>query len=62
MERTIIVTNMLTDETVWTYTGKAYISDSSSVGDITIVYYDLNNESKKADFIGKFFGVRSIEL
>lgn len=61
LARTIVVTNMITGEVVWSYTGKAYISDSSSVGDITIVYYDSYGESKKADFIGEFFGVKSLE-
>lgn len=60
--RTTTVTNMFTGEVVWSFTGKAYISDDSSVGDIAIIYYDSNGDAKKADFIGEFFGVKSLEL
>lgn len=60
--RKVTVTNQLTGETVWEYEGKSYIDDSSKAGDITVIYYDKTGESKKADFIGQFYGVRTIEL
>jgi PBP1b-binding outer membrane lipoprotein LpoB len=60
--RKVTVTNQLTGEIVWEYEGKSYIDDSSKAGDITVIYYDKTGESKKADFIGQFYGVRTIEL
>lgn len=60
--RKIEVTNQLTGEVVWTYEGKSYIDDASKSGDITVIYYDRTGSSKKADFIGQFYGVRSVEL
>ena len=60
--RKVTVTNQLTGETVWEYEGKSYISDNSEAGDITVIFYDERGESKKADFIGQFYGVRTIEL
>ena len=61
LEREIVVSNMLTGETVWEYTGVAYIEGGSTAGDVTIVFYDDNNKTKKADFLGTFYGVHSIE-
>lgn len=60
--RQITVTNQLNGEVVWEYTGKSYINSNSSVGDITIIFYNEFGESKKADFIGNFYGVSSVEL
>ena len=61
LNRKIIVTNQLTNEIIWEHEGKSYIDSSSSPGDITIIYYE-GDESRKADFIGNFYGVSSIEL
>jgi hypothetical protein len=61
LEREIVVSNMLTGETVWEYNGVAYIEGESTAGNITIVFYDKNNKTKKADFLGTFYGVHSIE-
>lgn len=62
LARKVVVTNMLDNSVVWEYEGKCYIAESSDVGDITIVYYNEFGESKKADFIGRFYGVSSIEI
>ena len=62
LERKITVTNLFNGEVVWSYEGKSYIDDCSTVGDVTIIYYDSRGNSKKADFLGQFYGVESIEL
>ena len=61
LSRLITVSNMLTSEVVWEYEGVAYIDDSSTSGDVTIVYYDKFGSIKKADFIGAIYGVQSFE-
>ena len=60
--RRIVVTNQITDEVVWEHEGKSYISEESTAGDVTIVFYDEYGNSKKADFIGNFYGVSSVEI
>lgn len=60
LERTITVTNMLTGEEVWAHEGISYIKDDSGAGDVTIMYYN-GRDVKKADFLGTFYGVSSIE-
>ena len=60
--RRIVVTNQITGEVVWEHEGKSYISDGSTAGDVTIVFYDEYGNSKKADFIGNFYGVSSVEI
>lgn len=60
--RKVVVINMLDNSVIWEYEGKCYIADGSVVGDITIVYYNEFGESKKADFIGRFYGVSSVEI
>lgn len=53
LDRTIVITNAFTGDTVWTYTGDCYISDGSGPGDVTIIYY-VGKKAKKADFFGNF--------
>ena len=60
--RKIVVSNQITGEVVWEHEGKSYISDGSTAGDVTIVFYDEFGNSKKADFIGNFYGVSSVEI
>lgn len=60
LDRDIKVTNLFSGEEVWKYSGISYIKDSSSAGDVTIIYYD-QGKTKKADFIGLLYGVSSIE-
>lgn len=59
--RDIKVTNLLTGEAVWEYSGKSYIDGKSEVGDVTIIFYDEYGNTKKTDFIGQFYGVQSVE-
>lgn len=61
LKREIVVSNMLTGEVVWEYSGVSYISDESAAGDVTVVFYGKDNKIKKADFIGTFYGVHTIE-
>lgn len=61
LSRSITVSNMLTSDVVWEYEGVAYIDDSSTSGDVTIVYYDKFGSIKKADFIGAIYGIQSFE-
>jgi uncharacterized lipoprotein YehR (DUF1307 family) len=62
IDREITVVNMRTGELVWSYTGKCYIDSTSTAGDITVIYYDEMGMSKKADFIGSYYGLTAIEL
>lgn len=62
LNRYIRVVNLVTNEVVWENIGKSYIDGKSEVGDVTIIYYDEAGSSKKADFIGNFYGVEAIEL
>ena len=43
-----------------THEGISYIKDDSGAGDVTIMYYN-GRDVKKADFLGTFYGVSSIE-
>lgn len=53
---------MVTGDFVWENTGKSYIDGNSKPGDVAVIFYDEAGNSKKADFIGNFYGVESIEL
>jgi len=59
--RTIVVENLYTGEVKWTYSGKAYIKDGSSPGDVTIIYRNSDGDLKKYDVIGQWYGVTSNE-
>ena len=62
LERTITVTNMVTGEEVWSHEGVSYIKDSSTAGDVTVMFYDGTSRApKKADFLGTLYGVSAIE-
>lgn len=61
LDRTIVVSNMLTGEVIWEHSGVSYINDKSTSGDITVVYRDRNGASRKADFIGIFYGIHTFE-
>lgn len=45
---------------VWEFEGDSYISEDSTIGNISIMVYE-GNEIKKVDFIG-FYNLKSIEL
>lgn len=62
LNRHVKVTNMFTGDLVWENIGKSYIDGSSEPGDVAVIFYDEAGNSKKADFIGNFYGVESIEL
>lgn len=62
LNRYVRVTNMVTGDLVWENTGKSYIDGNSEPGDVAVIFYDEAGNSKKADFIGNFYGVESIEL
>lgn len=62
LNRCIRVVNLVTGDVIWENTGKSFIDGNSKVGDVTIIYYDESGNSKKADFIGNFYGVEAIEL
>lgn len=61
LERTIKVKNSLTGELEWSFEGKAYIDGDSTAGDVTIVYVDINGNTKKYDAIGNFLQITSNE-
>lgn len=60
LPRRITVTD-LDGNDVWNFEGVAYISDDSSVGDVTIIY-QTDMGLKKIDFIGIGFNVMAVEL
>ena len=60
LNRNVVVTSAFTGDTLFRYSGKCYISQSSTVGDVTLIYYD-GGEAKKADFIGNWFNFVAIE-
>lgn len=60
LDRTIIVENTRTGQEIFRFEGKAYIDNDSDVGNITIVL-TVANGTKKVDFVGRDYGVRSIE-
>ena len=45
---------------VWEFEGDSYISEDSTIGNISIMVYE-GNQIKKVDFIG-FYNLKSIEL
>lgn len=45
---------------VWEFEGDSYISEDSTIGNISIMVYE-GNEIKKVDFIG-FYNLKSIEI
>ena len=61
IDREIAVMNLYTGEVVWEFSGIAYISDASETGDFSVIFRDENGSTKKADFIGLFYGIQSLE-
>ena len=61
IDRQITVMNLYTGEVVWEFSGIAYIDDNSSTGDFSVIFKDVNGKTKKADFIGLFYGIQSME-
>ena len=53
LDRDLVVTSAFTGDTTWKYSGDCYISEGSSAGDVTIIYY-VGKKAKKADFVGNF--------
>lgn len=60
LDRIIVVENTRTGQEVFRFEGKAYIDDGSGAGDVTVVITTPNG-TKKLDFFGRDYGVRSIE-
>jgi hypothetical protein len=60
LEREITVRNLRDNTVIWKFKGSAYIEDSSTVGNVTIVYYDEHGKPQKLDVIGDSYGVESI--
>lgn len=61
IDREIAVMNLYTGEVVWEFSGIAYISAGSETGDFSVIFRDENGNTKKADFIGLFYGIQSLE-
>jgi len=61
LDRNVVVSNAVTGETLWTYSGKCYVDDSSEPGDLTVIYYDNEGNVKKADFIGNMINLSMTE-
>lgn len=60
LERRITVYN-INGDVVWDYSGSCYITESSSNGNLTVIYY-VDNAAKKADFFGNMLSFVIIEL
>lgn len=60
LERKITVYN-INGDVVWDYSGSCYITESSSNGNLTVIYY-VDNIAKKADFFGNMLSFVIIEL
>lgn len=61
LNRQIIVENTRTNTVLYTFEGKAYIDSNSKPGDVTIIVDEGDGTTRKADFIGRDYGVRTIE-
>jgi hypothetical protein len=51
LDRNVTVINGIKGDTLFSYSGPCYISDSSKPGDVTLIY-KVGKKSKKADFVG----------
>lgn len=61
LDRIIVVENTRTGNEVFSFEGKAYIDDDSTAGNFTVVCTLPDGTTKKFDFIGKDYGIRSFE-
>lgn len=60
LPRNIVVQNMYTGAKEFEYDGLAYITDDSKAGDFTIVC-NTPQGLKKVDFLGDWYGLKSVE-
>lgn len=62
LKRDVKVYDSLSKETLWEYVGDVYLTDSSSPGDITIIYRDSRGKVRKNDFIGTHIAISMREV
>lgn len=61
LTRHVEIYDARTCETLWQYDGVCSISDASSNGDFTVIYYNNEGEPMKADFIERYISLISYE-
>lgn len=62
LDRHIEVYDARTGKTLWQHDGVcSIISDSSNIGNFTVIYYTDEGEPMKADFIGRYISLFSYE-
>ena len=62
LKRAVKVYDSRSKDVLWEYVGDVYLTDSSSPGNITIIYRDSRGEVRKNDFVGMHIAISMLEV